>query len=159
MSDELTLLIAEIHDKPFSDFAVALGVPEDQATATYAWLKSSGQPVLGVRILEELKKASDRNAKQFATQLEQQTIEIVKTWEKQEKVRLVEVFSAATLKDDGQLTKAKLERGIKAAYKLATVSDIKTVLGLLKSNNTADNVTVAEVQEFLRKYTRSKRVL
>ncbi len=147
-------------ERQFCDFAAPLGVSEEQAKLAYDWIRSglpSGQPVLGARVAEELKKGHDRYTKQFAAEMEQQAGEIIRVWERKYKAKLADVFGCTNPKDDGTLKKIKLEESLKSTYSQATAADLKTVLGLLPAGK-AGTIPVAEVQNFLRRFTPARMV-
>ena len=144
-------------DTQFCDLAVELGISLEQAKQCYEKLKTGNTEVIGAMLVEELKKSHSLYIKQFVIQLEQQAIEIVKNAESKYGQMFVDVISKAAPSDDGNISKSELTDLLRQAYKQMTPADIKTLLSLIQTDENG-KTTITEIQNFLKKYTSSKKV-
>jgi len=155
------LFLDDLNEQEFIEFTKTLEISGDQAKLAYAKLKSNmknGANVIGACLLDELKRSYTKYVKQFVTQLELQGIDIVKNLERFGPDELYEVFGRAKPNSEGIFDKNELAKLLKEAYpgKISS-ADIKTIMNLLQPADKNES-KLASIQEFLKKYTISKKV-
>jgi len=135
------------------DFEISM----EQAKLAFAALRTEEDPVTGINLLNKLKDCYSKYSQDVEGQVASQAADLIQDLERGGTKSMVDVLSRANLNSAGKFSKTEIEQLIKNSYKGITESELNAIMSLMKVTKEGD-ITLNDIQSFLKQYTTSKKV-